>query len=221
MVFMAVLLQPHACHKNSCSLPTVCEQYRRAKKVHQQHLRYIQSRGLAFNLVKLFNHNLSKQVKEWRGKGKQVILMMGINDHPLQNNFYKNLKEQNTDMEEFTHKCWGLKELYTHHSGKSPIDGGYKMPEVEIVNLEMLTFVESPGYHQSFVLDVSTRSLLGVYRCKVCWSVSRRLVTLQESSVKKYNRIVWEQFEIHRIKERLNAVDNTTKYCGYPSPRWL
>ncbi len=50
--------------------------------------------------------------------------MMDINNHPLWNIFYKKLKVQNTDMEEFTHKCWGPKELYMHHSGKSPIDGG-------------------------------------------------------------------------------------------------
>jgi hypothetical protein len=32
---------------------------------------------------------------------------------------------------------------------------------------------------------------------------------------------VREQFEIHRIVERLNAVDKMTWYCGYPSPNWL
>jgi hypothetical protein len=31
--------------------------------------------------------------------------MMDINDHPLQNKFYKKLKDHNTDMQEFTHKC--------------------------------------------------------------------------------------------------------------------
>ncbi len=30
-----------------------------------------------------------------------------------------------------------------------------------------------------------------------------------------------EQFEIHCIVERLNAVDKMTRYCGYPSPNWL
>jgi hypothetical protein len=64
---------------------------------------------------------------------------MDINDHPLQNKFYRKLKDHNTDMEEFTHKCWGPKEPYLHHSGNSPIDGGYKTPEVEIVNLTMLS----------------------------------------------------------------------------------
>jgi hypothetical protein len=117
------------------------------KTVYQQHMQYIQSRGLSFNPINLFDHNLSKQVKEWRGKGKWVIIMMDINNHLLQNEFYKKLKDHNTNMEEFTHKCWVPKEPYTHHSGKSPIDGGYKTPEVKIVNLAMLTFAERPGDH--------------------------------------------------------------------------
>jgi hypothetical protein len=40
-------------------------------------------------------------------------------------------------------------------------------------------------------------------------------------SVKHYNEIVGEQFEIHRIVERMDAVDKMTKYCGNPSTRWL
>jgi hypothetical protein len=110
------------------------------KTVYQLHLQYIQSRGLQFNPVKLFHHNLSRQIKEWRGKGKRIILMMDINNHPLRNKLYTKLKEQNTKMEGFMHKCWGPKEPYTHHSRKSPIYGGHKTLEVEIVNLSMLTF---------------------------------------------------------------------------------
>ena len=86
------------------------------------------------------------------------MLLMDVNDQPLHNKFYSTLKEQNTDMEEYTHKCWGPKEPYTHHSGKSPIDGGYKSPEVEIVNLSMLNFAESPSNHRSLQFDVSLPS---------------------------------------------------------------
>ncbi len=68
---------------------------------------------------------------------------MDINDHPMHNKFYTKLKAH-TNMEEFTHKCWGPKEPYTHHAGKLPIDGGYKTPEVEIVNLALLNFAETP-----------------------------------------------------------------------------
>ncbi len=100
------------------------------------------------------------------------MLLMEVNDHLLHNKFYNTLKEQTTDMEEFTHKCWGPKEPYTHYLGKSPIDGGYKSPEVEIVNLSMLNFAEYPSNHRSLLFDISTCSLLGKFRYKVCRPVS-------------------------------------------------
>jgi hypothetical protein len=147
--------------------------------------------------------------------------MMDMNHHPLRNKLYTKLKEKHTKMKEFMHKCWGPKEAHTYHSVNSPIDGGYKTPEVEIVNLSMLTFAESPGDHRSFILYASTRSLLGVYRYKICQPVNQQLVTLQELTVKRYNEIIRDQFEIHRLEEQLNMVDNMTRYCGYPSPWWL
>ncbi len=140
-------------------------------------MRYIQSRGLATNPANPFDQDLTKQIKEWRGKGERILIMMDINNHPLRNNFYTKLHTHNTDLDKFTHKCWGPNEPYTHHSGKSQIDGRYKSPEVEVVNLAMLTFAEITGDHRSFVLNLSMRSLLGVYRYKVCRPVSCRLKT--------------------------------------------
>jgi hypothetical protein len=124
-------------------------------------------------------------------------------------------------MEEFSHKCWGPKEPYTHTRGKYPIDGAYKTPEVEIVNLSMLTFAESPGNHRSLLFDISTHSLLGEHKCKVCCPVSQWLVTSQQSSIKQFNKRVRKQFGIHRIVERMDTVYKMTRYCGYPSTRWL
>jgi hypothetical protein len=80
--------------------------------------------------------------------------------------------------------------------GSSPIDGGYKSPELEILNLSMLNFVDSPGDHRLLLLDVSTRSMLGEYLNKICQPVSRRLVMSQKDSVKNYNRIVKEQCSV-------------------------
>ena len=85
----------------------------------------------------------------------------------------------------------------------------------------MLNFVDSPGDHRSLLLDVSTRSMLGEHLNAICRPVSRRLVMSQKDSVKRYNKIVKEQCSIHRIQERLDAIDKMTKYCGYPSPKWL
>jgi hypothetical protein len=65
-------------------------------------MRYIQSRGLATNPVDLFDQDLTKQIKEWRGKGERILIMMDINDHPLCNKFYTKLHAHNTDLDKFT-----------------------------------------------------------------------------------------------------------------------
>jgi hypothetical protein len=180
------------------------------KTVYQQQVRYIQSRGLQTDPVPLFDSNLSKQIKEWKGAGERIVLAIDVNSHPLHNDLYQQLRERRTGMEEFSHKCWGPKAPYTHPAGKSPIDGVYQSPEVEILNLCMLTFAESLGDHRSLCFDISSHSLLDEFRYKICRPVSRRLVTSQPSSVKRYNKIVREQFETSRIVEQLDAVDKMT-----------
>jgi len=169
----------------------------------------------------LFDRDLAKQIKEWRKAGERIVLVMDVNDNPLTSRFYQQLQKEQTGLDEFTHKCWGPTPPFTYVSGLSPIDGGYKFSEIEIVNLGMLTFAESPGDHRSFIINISTRSLLGEFRFKICRPLSRGLVTSQQQSVDRYNKIVREQFDIHRIVERLNAVDKMTRYCGYPLPKWL
>jgi hypothetical protein len=178
--------------------------------VYQQHLGYIQSRGLETGPVSLFDVDLSKQIKEWRGAGEKIVLLIDVNGHPLYNTFYRQLQERGTELEEFSHKCWGPVAPYTHHAGKSPIDGAYRSPDVEIVNLCMLTFSESPGDHGSLCFDISTQSILGKLCFKICRLVSQRLVTSHQDSVRRYNKKVHEQFEIHWILERLGAVDKMT-----------
>ena len=86
----------------------------------------------------------------------------------------------------------------------------------------MLPFQESPDDHCAFIIDISTRSLLGRFRSyKVCRLVSHRLITSQQGSVNKYNRIVNVQFSQHRIVERLGAIDKMMRYSGFLSPNFL
>jgi len=179
--------------------------------------------GINCSPVELFDRDLAKQIKEWKKSGERIVLVMDVNNHPITSKFYQQLQEEQMGLEEFTHKCWGSTPPYMHISGSTPIDGGYKSSEIKIVNLGMLAFAEIPGDHRSFIIDISTCSLFGFgeFRFKICWPVSRRLVTSQKQSVVRYNKIVREQFEIHRIVERLNTVDKMTRYCGYPSPSWL
>ena len=169
----------------------------------------------------LFGKDLLHQRKLWRKSGERIILLMDANEHVLTGKFNQAITRTGLDLEEFTHKYWGAHQPYTHINGKIPIDGGYKSPEIEVLNVCMLPFLESPGDHCAFTIDISTRSLLGKFQYKVCRPVSRRLITSQQGSVNEYNRIVNVQFSQHQIVERLDAIDKTTMYGRFPSPDYL
>ena len=70
-------------------------------------------------------------------------------------------------------------------------------------------------------MDVTTRSMLGRELLKIVRPPGRRLVSTQPSSVRKYNEIVEQQFLMHRVPERMEAVDRLSRICGTPTPPWL
>ncbi len=86
---------------------------------------------------------------------------MDVNNHPLRSKFYPRWKREQTLLEEFIYKCWDPTPPYTHISGLSLIDGGYKLPEIEVVHMSMLPFAKSPGDHRSLIINIPTCSLLG------------------------------------------------------------
>ena len=128
---------------------------------------------------------------------------MDANEQVLTGRFNRGISRMGLDLEEFMRKCWGPQPPYTHINGTFPIDGGYKSPEIEVLHVCLLLFLESPGDHHALMIDISTRLLLGEYRYKVCRPVSHRIIMLQQGSVDEYNRIVQEQFDRHCIPERL------------------
>ena len=146
---------------------------------------------------------------------------MDANEHVTKGKLFSKLAADGIHLEEFSNKYWGRKPPHTFLNGTLPIDGAYKTKDVEIVNFAMLPFSMSPGDHRTFMLDVTTRSMLGEHLYKAFRPVSRRLVTSNKRCVNTYIRIKEEQFDIHRIDERLTAIQNLVKICEQPIPRWL
>ncbi len=95
--------------------------------------------------------------------GERIVLLMDVNEHPMEGKFSRKLAKMNLDMHELSHKCWGPIPPDTHINGMQPIDGGYITSKIEFINLAMLNFTDSPGNHRSLILDVLTRSPLGKF----------------------------------------------------------
>ena len=181
----------------------------------------MQQNGIPGTPVQMFDKDLSEQILQWKRTGERLLLLMDVSGNPLHNNLCMQIGAGADRMEEFTHKCWGPTPPHTHARGSAPIDGGYKSQEIEILNLCMLNFTDSPGDHTSLIFNVLTFSMLGESLNKICRPVSRRLITSQRLSVMTYNKIVQEQCATHQIQERMDAIHSLTSYCRYPVPKWL
>ena len=95
----------------------------------------MQRNGILGTPVQIFDKDLLEKIIHWKQTGERLLILMDVNGNPLHNNLYRKIGGREDRMEEFTHKCWGPTLPHTHARGSSPIDGGYKSQEIEIVNL--------------------------------------------------------------------------------------
>ena len=73
------------------------------------------------------------------------------------------------------------------------------MPDLEVYRFCMLPFINSLGDHRSWIVEKTTRSMVGKSLYKIERPVLRRLVYCLQV-MKKYNEIVSKQFGIHKIQ---------------------
>ena len=131
------------------------------------------------------------------------------------------LEAEDVELEEFSHNYYGRKPPNTFIDGNYPIDAGYKAPDVEVTAFCMLSFMENPGDHSSWLIEVTTRSMLGKDILKTVRPPGRMLVGTQPRAAKRYNKLVEEQFLLHRSPQRMGVIDNLSRVCGSPTPPWL
>ena len=174
------------------------------KRYYQQHLRYIQNKGLHTNPYDMFCDDLLRQLRVWKKEGDRILLMMDANEHVLDGPFTRQLREE-LDLEEISHKAWRGSPPNTHISGSKPIDGVWASRSLEIGGFKILSFSESVGDHRTMIFDVSTRSLIGIFEHHVVRSGCRRL-NCKTSSLSRYNAILERMMAMHRMEERLDEI---------------
>ena len=190
------------------------------KTQYQQITRYCQDKDISMSPKELTRQDFAKQCGTWR-KEKRLIIIMDTNESTIDGPLRKMLEEEGVDLEEFSHKYYCSTPPHTFIDGKIPIDAGYKIPDVEIKVFCVLSVLDSTCDHRSWLLAVTTRSMLGYELLKIVRPPGRRLVTTQPRSVKTYTEIVKNQFLLHRIPERMDAVDKLSRICGTPTSPWL
>ena len=184
---------------------------------YQQSLRCIQTNDLRSTTSPddpttpkdLLTTDLLKQLRTWKMQGDQMIVMMDANDHILTGSLGKALVGQKWDigLEEISHRAWGDFPPNTYIRGHRPVDGVWASSTLEIVGFKILPFYSSVGDHRGMVFDVTTRSLLGKYEARVEKAGCRRLISSNQGSVDRYNKLVEDQVKRHKLRERLDELD--------------
>ena len=176
-------------------------------RVYQQHLRYIQHKGLDVTPYDMFCQDLLWQLKMWKQQGDRIILTMDANEHILSGTIGKMLTEEENglDLVELSHKSWREVEPNTYIDGTRPIDGVWASDSLEIGGFKMLSFGESVGDHRTMIFDVSSRSLIGKFEHRIVRAGCRRL-NCKTHSLHSYNRILEALMTRHRMDPRLDAI---------------
>ena len=189
---------------------------------YQQIMRQMQREGINGVAPRdLFNKDFVKQCANWIREGEELCVMGDVNGDVVNGIFTLLLAEEGVEMEEFGEDfCVGEKvDSYVFGSGR--ISGGWKTSNLELTQLIMLPFKESVGDHRSWIVEFSTRSVLGTNLVKIQRAVGRRLVSTNAKATRSYNNMVESLFESHRIVPRIKNLLQKVDHCGYPGPPWL
>ena len=170
--------------------------------VYQQHLRYIQNKGMDTTPHKMFMTDFLAMILHWRRAGERLIIMADMNENILRGPLARRLL--NLGLVEATHSSWGEKAPNTHVSGTKPIDGIYHTPDIEISATLQLSFHESVGDHRSAIIDVTARSLIGTDGHKIVRPTARRLVCSNKKCVSKFVSFVEVAISRHKLHEKLS-----------------
>ena len=181
-------------------------QFRKGPKtVYQQQMAYINSHQLTCTPLQLFLSDLVKQLSTWKAAGDRLILFIDANESIVRGPICRTLGS--IGMFEVTHKYWesGV-EPNTHISGSMAIDGIFVTHDIETTNFLSLSFDESVGDHRTMILEVSTASTIGHYQGNIVRPSARRLTTKQPRVLAAYTSRLEQQYQVHRISERLNGL---------------
>ena len=147
--------------------------------------------------------------------------MGDINDNVMGGAFTMMLMQEGVEMDEFGGEFCGEEEVDSYVYGNGRIAGGWKTKNLEITQLIMFPFMESVGDHRSWIVEFTTRSVLGVNLVKIQRSVGRRLVSTNEKATSRYNELVRKLFEQHNIVGRMkDLLCKSETYC-FPGPEIL
>ena len=115
----------------------------------------------------MFRRDFCKQLRAWKKDGDHLFVIMDCNESfggPMDGA----LAAEGIELEEVSHHYWGQKEPHTYINCTQAINRAYKSKPLEVSYFQINSFIESPGGdHRFFIIDLTTRSMLGQFLNKL------------------------------------------------------
>ena len=188
---------------------------------YQQIKRYCQRNNINMDPRELFYHDFAKQCRRWRESGETVGILMDANEHAIDGRLYSIISSEGIRMVEFSHRFWGDVPPNSHVDGTDPITAFYGTDNLEVTQLLQLSHMCSVGDHKTWIVEITTRSLLGCNLLKIQRTVGRRLIMSNHGAVEEFNRLVRKGYDDHNVRERMEALMGLVDKTGAPVPGWL
>ena len=180
------------------------------------------------------HQDLVQDIKEWQGKGKNIVLLIDSNE---------NLARMGQLQSQLIYECQLIDPIWSTYqkknailpstslTGSNPIDAIFVSPQLcDITRGGWIQVEESIGYHRALFIDIPIKTLLGEDPFSIHRNTARRLVCDHPKVVNRYNKIVNRQLyqqqnfkkieEIEKLRQsssmneqsiinRLNKIDNS------------
>jgi len=170
-------------------------------RTYYQHLqRFIQENRLATNPIDLFRDRVSSRIKRWRSQGHRVVLMMDSNENVTDGVLSRRLAGEGIRMREAVHKLTEGRGPPTHFRGSEKsngaIDGIWVSDDLEVVGASYLPFDHEIGDHRPVMVDILSRSILGVPKKTIVRPNARKLSSRVPRIRNNYLSVVREKFKM-------------------------
>jgi len=167
---------------------------------------------------KIFLNDLITQIKEWRARGKEIILCMDTNDNIADPKAKISRLFSETDLTDLHyHRYPSLKKPATYQRGSRPIDlmAGSPLIVEALTSAWMCPFNHPPtikGDHRLLGVDLDHEILFGTPTAEIIQHGQRGVNSRQEQTVHKFCKRVISQCNKLRLAERIDNLLNLDEF---------
>ena len=161
--------------------------------------------------LKRFDDDLLDQIDEIMSEGFQIILMGDFNTDLTSDSFLIRELRKRSIIDIMEARVGYQDAVNTRNPGSKPIDGIFSSQSLEVVRCGYDAGDTLMSDHRFIWAQFSWDSMLGTHRSKVCSPKERRLQTQYEKVMLKFNQMMEEQIEGHRLLEKAQLLDSETK----------